>query len=94
MLASNTRYCEIVKISYDLKFVASPEGFHLNVDMNFPITIVNMDSAQTGINAPVATAPSDDLRKLIKTSFIDCSAHFILYFYIFKPPRLMRQWNG
>lgn len=39
MLTSNSRYCQVVKVSYELKVEAVVSGCHRNITFKFPIEI-------------------------------------------------------
>lgn len=77
LMASNSRYCNVVQITYELKIEALTSGCGSNPTIKIPITIgsVPMNLEQTVTNFPVVTpyadnvfipsAPASDLRKFV-----------------------------
>lgn len=49
MLTSNSRYCQVVKVSYELKVEAEVSGCHRNITFKFPIEI---GSVKLTLNRP------------------------------------------
>lgn len=62
MLKTLKDYCNIIQISYELKVWAHVEGFHMNINMTFPITIgsVPIRDGVLAIVPPISDDFSDD----------------------------------
>lgn len=58
--SSNSEYCDIIEVGYELEVVAVVEGFHLDVETTFPITLLSapMGSATRVEHANFALAPT------------------------------------
>lgn len=58
--SSNSEYCDIIEVTYELEVVAVVEGFHLDFEITVPITVLSapMGSATRIEHSNFALAPT------------------------------------
>lgn len=66
LMTSNSRYCKVYQISYELKITAETEGMSMSPEISIPITIgtVGFDNSYQGTTGFNHSSTSDSLCKL------------------------------